>query len=590
MRVAITQFVTTSNVQENLASCIRVINEAAVCKPSIIVLPEYCNTLFHNAYPGDEFLENNQNGYVDHYQAWNEALSINDFFLQSIAKLAKKHHCYIVINVTLKRELLNEFSTISQEHTIKPAISVTSCLFCPLGKLIHQADKQTLTEHESTYFISANKAAEVVKTSIGALGFLSGYDSMTFALPRHLALQGAQLLCHSMCTSTLDQCNLHNAARACENNLFIASANKMGKSQILSQEGKVLVKINHNKEGIAFIDIALDSNNSEIGFNNKRRPDGTLLAKQRRPELYQALTAEIKQTNQNKADSSDFIAQDTPKTTNAAIFATYKPNEQAIEDVCHYIDNNLSDIIQLPELFFVADKTSTLDATQRIKIETLSKLMITKVSAVLRPFQYVCTSLIINRIHQSVLISERGVIALQPQLHFCQRYQWTTLGNNINIIELPLEQGCIKVAMLTADDANIPELVSLVALKGIHLLLVPFDIQNPNEVEHSLLSRAAEHRICIIAASHEKSFTQAFSDKNNKTKVRKFTGLIANLAKDFSFLPQQSLSSFKITKCNSFINQPLVKYQQGKITKALVYPMATCNKLSLTQITLPLIN
>lgn len=589
MRVAITQFVTTSNVQENLASCIRVINEAAVCKPSIIILPEYCNTLFHNACLADEFLESNQNGYVDHYQAWNEALSINDFFLQSIAKLAKKHHCYIVINVTLQREILNDFSSISQENPIRPAISVTSCLFCPLGKLIHQADKQTLTKHESTYFISANKAAEVVKTSIGALGFLSGYDSMTFALPRHLALQGAQLLCHSMCTSTLDQCNLHNAARACENNLFIASANKMGKSQILSQEGKVLVKIDHNKEGFAFIDIALDSN-SEIGFNNKRRPDGTLLAKQRRPKLYQTLAAEIKQTNKNKTDSGYIIAQDTPKTINAAIFATYKSNEQAIEDVCHYIDNNLSDIIQLPELFFIADKTTTLDTTQRTKIEALSTLMITQISAVLRPFQYVCTSLVINKIHQSVLISEHGVIALQPQLHFCQRYQWTTLGNNINIIELPLEQGCIKVAMLTADDANIPELVSLVALKGIHLLLVPFDIQNPNEVEHSLLSRAAEHRICILAASREKRFTQAFYNKNNKTKIRKYTGLIANLANDLSFVSQQSLSPSKITKCNGFINQPLVKYQQGKITKSLVYPMATYKKLTLIQITLPFIS
>ena len=39
-----------------------------------------------------------------------------------------------------------------------------------------------------------------------------------------------------------------------------------------------------------------------------------------------------------------------PATVNMALFATYKSNEEAIDDVCHYIINNLSDIIQLPEL------------------------------------------------------------------------------------------------------------------------------------------------------------------------------------------------------------------------------------------------
>ena len=52
-----------------------------------------------------------------------------------------------------------------------------------------------------------------------------------------------------------------------------------------------------------------------------------------------------------------------------ALFATYKSNEQAIEDVCYYIENNLSDIIQLPELFFLSDKTIANDAIQRVELE-----------------------------------------------------------------------------------------------------------------------------------------------------------------------------------------------------------------------------
>ncbi|NQZ81985.1 MAG: hypothetical protein HRT52_13300 [Colwellia sp.] len=268
-------------------------------------------------------------------------------------------------------------------------------------------------------------------------------------------------------------------------------------------------------------------------------------------------------------DSSHFKV---PETVNVAIFATYKSNEQAIEDVCHYIVNNLSDIIQLPELFFIADKTIALDDQQRAQITCLSKQLIKQVSSVLRPFQYLCTSLVLEGMHQAVLINEHGLFAIQQQLNFCQRYPWTTLSDALNIIELPLEQGNINLAMLTADDANI-EIVKVAALNGIHVLLVPFDIQESCEVELSLLSHAIENRICIVAASREKSFSNDLptdnntaSKNNNKIKSKKSTGFIANL------------TTWKSNKFAGSINQPLVKHQHGKITKAVIHPSTACSK------------
>jgi len=599
MRVAVTQFATSINVQENLATCLRMINEAAACKPSMIVLPEFSNTLFCHAKPW----------YVDHNQAWDGAVAIDGAFLHAIAEQAKTHDCYIVVSVTLRRDLLRDH----QDGSIKSNISVTSCLFSPLGTLINQEDKQTLMGHEKDFFISASNVSQVVTTSFGKLGMLTGSDSLTFEVSRGLALSGAQLLCNSMNTFAIDQSSLHDPARACENKVFLAAANKVGalyspeyspekpqerrqgqrgtfssqnfipqeslagvgQSQIISPDGKVLAKLSNNEEGFVFADI--DMTGAGLGFNNKLRPDGTQLIKQQRPELYQKLTAQINKTHL----SEQLLSNDNvPRTANVAIFATYKSNEQAIEDVCHYIENNLSDIIQLPELFFVADKTITNDEQQLTQIACLSKQIINQVSSVLRPFQYLCTSLVIDSMHQAVLINEHGLLATQKQLHFCQRYQWTALGNNLNVIELPLEQGSINLAMLTADDANIAEIVNIAALSGIHALLVPFDIQEPCEVEYSLLSRAAENRICIVAASREKSFDYDISiDKSNvfnknKTKLKKSTGLIANLTTEFTLLPQ-----WKSRKFNGYINQPLVKYQYGKITKAVIHPIAACNKL-----------
>jgi predicted amidohydrolase len=553
MRVAVSQFATSLNVQENLATCIRAINDAAACEPYLMVLPEFCNTLFCHARPS----------YLDHNQAWNDALTTQGVFLQGIAEQAKKHHCYIVINVTIRRDLVRDH----QDGSIKSNISVTSCLFSPLGDLVQQTDKSTLTEHELDYFSSAKTTSEVTMIPLGNIGLLSGSDSMSFETSRELALEGVQLLCHSMNTFTLDQSDLHGPTRAIENKVFIASANKVGslippklsseesdkvqgiivpqkyltgvgQSQIVSSNGKVLAKLTSNAEGYVYADLDM----ADYGLNNKkRRPDGTDLMKQRRPELYKGITAAINRPFPIKsvAENSGKGVQknQVPATANVAIFATYKSNEQAIEDVCHYIENNLSDIIQLPELFFITDKTITNNAVKKAQIELLSMQLITQISAQLRPFQYVCTSLIIEGMHQAVIISENGLFAIQPQLHFCQRYQWTALGDKVNLIELPLEQGNIKVAMLTADDANIPEMVKVVALKNIQVLLIPFDIQEPSEVEYSLLSRATENRVCMVAASREKSFAIDLPADNinnrsgNKKKVKsqKSTVIIASL-------------------------------------------------------------
>ncbi|TWX71374.1 nitrilase-related carbon-nitrogen hydrolase [Colwellia sp. C1TZA3] len=615
MRIAVSQFATVLNVQENLASCVRMINQAAVCEPSLIVLPEFCNTQFSSAQRC-----NNQPSYVDHNQAWHQALAIDGDFLQQIAQQAKKHHCYIMLNVTLRQDLTRDH----QNPAIRSNISVTSCIFSPFGELIQQADKQALIGQENDFFISTNKVSAVVTSPFGQLGFLTGSDGVTFAVARAFALGGAQLLCNSQSSFALDQSHLHDFARAGENNIFVATANKIGplrqqelsqerlqgdsqeqqkyalaesgdllkqssrvekypmgvgQSQIVSPNGKVLAKLDHNEEGFVFADIDL----AEAGLSKKLRPDGTKLIKQRRPDLYQEQKLALQKVIETETEKT--LNYTVPETANVAIFATYKSNQQAIEDVCHYIENNLSDIIQLPELFFIADKTITTNTEQLNQVACLCTMLIKQISAVLRPFQYVCTSLVIDGTHQAVLINEQGLFATQQQLHFCQRYQWTVLGDKLKIIELPLEQGVIKVAMLTGDDANIPEMVKLAALNNIQVLLVPFDIQEASEVEYSLLSRAAEHKICIVAASREKSFIEAApvdSSGNNrdtangstsnkrKVKQQKSTGLIANVSAESALL-----SPWQSDKFNGYINKPLVKYQHGKITKAVIHPSLT---------------
>jgi hypothetical protein len=58
-----------------------------------------------------------------------------------------------------------------------------------------------------------------------------------------------------------------------------------------------------------------------------------------------------------------------------------------------------------------------------------------------------------------------------------------------------------------------------------------------------------------------------------KVKQKKSTGLIANVPAELALLnPWQS------DKFNGYINKPLVKYQHGKITKAVIYPLLRLKK------------
>lgn len=178
MRVAVAQFATTFNCQENLATCLRMINETAACKPAIIVLPEFCNT---------------QPCYADHNEAWHQALATDSEFLQQVALQAKQHGCYIVLNLTLRRDMTRDH----QNASIKSNISITSCLFSPLGELVQQVDKKNLSEQDNIYFTCSHEASTTVSTVFGEFGMLIG-DGHTSQPSRDLALNGAQLLCLSL--------------------------------------------------------------------------------------------------------------------------------------------------------------------------------------------------------------------------------------------------------------------------------------------------------------------------------------------------------------------------------------------------------
>jgi predicted amidohydrolase len=129
-RVAALQFASNDDVDQNLATCLRMIDAAAeTYQAELMVLPEFCNHI---------------SWYDDHEHARRVAVTLDGSFLSAVAARAARHQALIVINCSLRREA--------------DKLTVTSLLYGPDGQLWAQADKQTLMGHENVWFARAGKS------------------------------------------------------------------------------------------------------------------------------------------------------------------------------------------------------------------------------------------------------------------------------------------------------------------------------------------------------------------------------------------------------------------------------------------------
>ena len=175
-RVAALQFASGTDVDLNLATCLRMIDAAAGHAPDLLVLPEFCNHI---------------SWYDDAAHARAVAVDRDGPFLRAIAQRAQRHGCYIVINVSLRRDA--------------GALTVSSLLYDPAGRLLASADKQTLMGHENTWFARAKTTSEVVATPVGRSAMFPFRAGVTCGTPRWLALPGAQLLWDSLNFFAVDE-------------------------------------------------------------------------------------------------------------------------------------------------------------------------------------------------------------------------------------------------------------------------------------------------------------------------------------------------------------------------------------------------
>jgi predicted amidohydrolase len=501
VRVAAAQLAVGADVEENLASCLRVIRRASAHRPQLLVLPEFVNHL---------------SWYESAAHCHAVSVALDGPFVRALGAAAAEHGLYLVASCTVQRA--------------GGRTTATSLLFDPRGQLRATADKQVLMGHENDVLGAAEEVAPVVETPVGRLGLYACMDGVIAETPRSLALRGAQILCNSLNSFASDEAALHVPVRAAENRVFVVAANKVGplipeplldavsqatsipvpflmgagESQIVGPDGTVLARASRDAEEVVWADIepALAS--------RKTRPDGTDLFRARRPALYGPITSP--QPPEVPDASTDEVR--------VAIHQPEQPGTAGVEALAQALAQGAAaeaQLLLLPQLFGLEE--AELGDVARCARRCDDNLAALRAAC---PAGLLIATSVVERHgdsyrHTGVLFGARGERLHQPQLHFSARMPWAAVGDELHITRMPWG----RLALVVGDDALYPELFRTLALAGVSVVLVPMSALEAWELALGLPERAAENRMCLAAASRDRRFG---------------AGLLADLPRDFTLM------------------------------------------------------
>ena len=464
--MAAAQFAVGTDVDANLATCVRMLDEAAATGAGLAVLPEFCNHL--SVYDS-----------ADHCRA--VAVPLDGDWLGTLARRAAHHRMYAALAVTVPRA--------------GGRVTVTSVLIGPDGQITATADKQMLMGNERAYLSAGERSGAVAGTAFGPVGLYACMDGVTFETPRALAASGARLLCNSLNSFARDEASLHVPVRAAENGVWVAAANKVGsllpvgraaefaealgvpaealegagESQVVDPDGTVVAKA--PPTGEAVVVAAVDLSRVRPQQLEGRRPKvygplaGTGAAVPRATEVSEVKTACVPGARQD------------PELKTACV-----PGAQQDSEL-------ISEVLQPPELIGEA----FIAGASLVVLPELTPVPDGIPSGVL-----VVTTAKHDGQHVGQVWTAAGLVHEQPQIHPSDRHpDVTRLGEGIGLYRTPFGD----MAVIVGDDHRHPETIRLAAVAGAHLVAVCWQPEHRWECDLALVERAAENRVSLAACA-----------------------------------------------------------------------------------------
>lgn len=133
------------------------------------------------------------------------------------------------------------FGMVTKER-VESVLYNSAVLVGPDGELLDMYNKIHLRGEERMAFREGFKLP-VVPTEIGNIGLMIGYDLAFPEVARSLALDGAEIICviANWEAANIDEWKTYVRARAYENSVFMAAANRVGEDVTLNFGGESMV-------------------------------------------------------------------------------------------------------------------------------------------------------------------------------------------------------------------------------------------------------------------------------------------------------------------------------------------------------------
>ncbi|NCA96742.1 MAG: N-carbamoylputrescine amidase [Bacteroidia bacterium] len=273
MKVAITQFKMSWNLEENLAKAEKMVRKAAEKGANLILLPE----LFKSPY----FCQKEKYEYFDLAEEMKDSPTISRF--QRIAAELK-----VVLPISFFEKAGNVyFNSLVMIDADGKNLGLYRKSHIPTGECYE----------EKFYFSPGDTGFKVFKTRFGKVGVGICWDQWFPEVARCLALKGAQVIVYPTAIGTepvlpkdsKDHWQNTMCGHAAANIIPVLASNRVGteidgnsqmtffgSSFIANEEGNVIVELSRSEENVAVVDVDLsviDKKRVSWGVFRDRRPD-----------------------------------------------------------------------------------------------------------------------------------------------------------------------------------------------------------------------------------------------------------------------------------------------------------------------------
>jgi predicted amidohydrolase len=169
---------------------------------------------------------------------------------------------------------------LATKEKVESIIYNSAVLVGPEGELMGQYNKVHLRGEERMAFREGYKMPVIDTGEIGKVGLLLGWDLAFPEVSRSMALDGAELLCvlGNWETAYIDEWKTYLRARAYENALYVAAANRVGEdvtmtfggdSMIVGPRGKVYASLEAEEPKLVPVPVMADVNGKDSKDNKE---------------------------------------------------------------------------------------------------------------------------------------------------------------------------------------------------------------------------------------------------------------------------------------------------------------------------------